>query len=271
LVTVAVRAGAGRHAAVLSTPDLEKAIFFTTIGFIPGILSFTVPKFAVIILVTKLLNPYRWQKWIMWILAIINLSLILVTIAIVFAQCDPPRAMWTIGIDFKCWDPIVLVSATLCCGAFSALFDFYLALYPATVIWRLHMNLKKKLFVSIALGFGVCAGIVAIYKCTTIPGVGDRNDFTYSTENLIIWTSIEANCVIMAACLPLLMPLAELIFGKNFLSSGPKPIRTPHSCLKKVKAYTKLPRIEAVPRTTTSEGTASQRGVDNQESILSTV
>jgi hypothetical protein len=39
--------------------------------------------------------------------------------------------------------------------AFSALFDFYLALYPATIIWRLHMNLKKKLFVSIALGFGV--------------------------------------------------------------------------------------------------------------------
>jgi hypothetical protein len=39
--------------------------------------------------------------------------------------------------------------------AFSALFDFYLALYPATVIWRLHMNLKKKLILSIALGFGV--------------------------------------------------------------------------------------------------------------------
>jgi hypothetical protein len=177
-VTVAVRAGAGRHAAVLSIPDLENAIFFTTIGFIPGILSFTVPKFAVIILVTKLLSPHRWQKWIMWILAIINSSLILVTIAIVFAQCDPPKAMWTVGIDFKCWDPMVLVSVTICCGAFSALFDFYLALYPATVIWRLHMNLKKKLILSIALGFGVCAGIVAIYKCTTIPGVGDRKDFT---------------------------------------------------------------------------------------------
>jgi hypothetical protein len=47
---------------------------------------------------------------------------------------------------------------------------------------------KKKLFLSIALGFGVCAGIVAIYKCTTIPGVGDRTDFTFSTENLITWT-----------------------------------------------------------------------------------
>jgi hypothetical protein len=41
--------------------------------------------------------------------------------------------------------------------------------------------------------------------------------------NLVIWTSIEANSVIISACIPMLMPLVELIFGENFLSGGSKP------------------------------------------------
>jgi hypothetical protein len=41
--------------------------------------------------------------------------------------------------------------------------------------------------------------------------------------NLVIWTSIEANSVIISACIPMLMPLVELIFGENFLSGGSGP------------------------------------------------
>lgn len=39
--------------------------------------------------------------------------------------------------------------------AFSAVVDFYLALYPAIVLWSLQLHLKKKLALSVALGFGV--------------------------------------------------------------------------------------------------------------------
>lgn len=82
--------------------------------------------------------------------------------------------------------------------AFSALTDFYLALYPAVVLWSLKMNWRKKLALSIALGFGVwyvslnhlilqaldgadeldSAGAVAVYKCTTVSGLNDKKDFT---------------------------------------------------------------------------------------------
>ena len=39
--------------------------------------------------------------------------------------------------------------------AFSALSDFYLALYPAVVLWSLDINQRKKLALMVALGFGV--------------------------------------------------------------------------------------------------------------------
>ena len=38
--------------------------------------------------------------------------------------------------------------------------------------------------------------------------------------DLVIWTNIEANCVIISACIPMLLPFVELILGKNFLNGG---------------------------------------------------
>jgi hypothetical protein len=66
--------------------------------------------------------------------------------------------------------------------------DLYLAIYPAFVLWGLQMNIRKKLGLSVALGFGMIAGAVAIHKCTTIPGIGNKTDFTYGTEDLVLWT-----------------------------------------------------------------------------------
>ena len=82
---------------------------------------------------------------------------------------------------------------------------------------------------------------MAVYKCTTFKGAGeDFGDLTCtlplcfpshhpsyhantSTDNavdLVIWTSIEANSVIISACIPMLLPVVELIFGENFLNGG---------------------------------------------------
>jgi hypothetical protein len=41
------------------------------------------------------------------------------------------------------------------CIAFLAIVDFYLALYPAAVLWSLEMHLRKKLALSVALSFGI--------------------------------------------------------------------------------------------------------------------
>jgi hypothetical protein len=41
-----------------------------------------------------------------------------------------------------------------------------------------------------------------------------------TSVNIVIWTTIEANAVIISACIPMLMPFVELVFGENFLRGG---------------------------------------------------
>lgn len=112
----------------------------------------------------------------LWGMAIGCLVLVSLCIIILFAQCTPTRAQWDFTVTEKsCWSPLVLVNVAILTGgkfwstlqgvprdfcllhhapAYSAALDLYLAVYPATVLMRLQMNIKKKIILSTALGIG---------------------------------------------------------------------------------------------------------------------
>ncbi|KAF4909525.1 hypothetical protein CGCVW01_v011942 [Colletotrichum viniferum] len=55
------------------------------------------------------------------------------------------------------------------------------------------------------LGFAL---ITAIFKCTRLKSLGSP-DFTYDSADLVIWTSLEADVVIVAVCIPAMQPLID--------------------------------------------------------------
>ncbi|KAI1135122.1 hypothetical protein F5Y05DRAFT_395687, partial [Hypoxylon sp. FL0543] len=215
-----VASGNGKHIEMLSPDQISGAVLWTMVGFIPGVLSFSIPKLAAIYLVTRLLEPSKWHKKFLWGIGIFCVIALTGCIAILFGQCTPSRAQWDLTITEKtCIDPFILVNYSIFAGAFSGFVDLYLAVYPATVLFSLQLNKKKKLALSAALGLGSVACIVAIYKTTRIPGLASK-DFTFDTSDLTIWTCVEGSSVIIATCIPVLRPLIEVIFGRRALGSS---------------------------------------------------
>lgn len=53
-------------------------------------------------------------------------------------------------------------------------------------------------------------------KVCDLPCTTQNFPLTYSYDH-----SIETNCVIIAACIPMLLPFLELLFGKRLLSAPP--------------------------------------------------
>lgn len=139
--------------ASLSQEQATNVLKITVISFVPGVTSFVVPKFAVVILLAKLLNPSRTHIYIMWIICAIYSLMIVGMLTINFAQCTPAAAGWG-GAEGVCWDRQITVNYALTVGIVSVLFDFYLAIYPSVVLWQLHLNWKKKLALCSSLGFG---------------------------------------------------------------------------------------------------------------------
>lgn len=149
----AVHYGGGRHIATLEPWQVTNVIKLTVISFVPGVTSFVAPKFAVVILLAKLLMPSRTHVICMWVMSAVYLLLTAGMLAINFAQCTPAAAQWG-GAEGTCWDRRITVDYALTVGIVSVLFDFYLAIYPTIVLWRLQMNWKRKLAISSSLGFG---------------------------------------------------------------------------------------------------------------------
>ncbi|KAL2755541.1 hypothetical protein ACRALDRAFT_1071199 [Sodiomyces alcalophilus JCM 7366] len=222
MAMTAVSNGNGRHFDTLSLQQKQDVILWTIAGFPPGIVSFGVPKLAVVALLTRIMNPSRWHTIFLWTLTgLCNVVLMGCTV-ILFAQCQPSKSQWDFSVPGVCWDRWILVSYAIAAGAFSAFVDLYLAIYPALVLARLKLNIKKKIALTIALGIGSVSTVVAIYKCTRLPSLASP-DFSYDTSDLIIWTIVEGSTIIIASCIPILQPLVDILFGKRALGSSSDP------------------------------------------------
>ncbi|KAG5779415.1 hypothetical protein H9Q73_006904 [Fusarium xylarioides] len=80
------------------------------------------------------------------------------------------------------------------------------------------MPLKKKLILSLALGMGVVCGAIGIVKATGVPTLASP-DVSYDLCDPLYWTSVEGNPIIIAACIPVLQPILEMLKGRNIWST----------------------------------------------------
>ncbi|EMR67348.1 putative integral membrane protein [Eutypa lata UCREL1] len=152
----AVKSGSGRHIQTLTTDELQGAILLTFLGLVSGILSFCVPKLAIVKLLSTLLNPSRLHLIWLWSISIFNLLILLGCLGMVFGQCYPSKSQWDFSVVAEyCWDKQYTVVYT------QAVSDLYLSVYPAVVLYKIHLPTKKKVALSAALGIGSISTVVA--------------------------------------------------------------------------------------------------------------
>ncbi|KAI9369371.1 hypothetical protein BJX61DRAFT_151207 [Aspergillus egyptiacus] len=223
ITTANVAIGYGKHAYVLDSKTVETASLINSLSFLFGIISFSVPKIAVTYMLNRILNPSFWQKTGLWVLTGFGAVVSAVCILVLFTICDPPRALWKTHLVLEgkatCKDVWILINYAIFTGAVSAFVDLYLAIYPSTVLLKLHMSLRKRIALCAALGLGAVASAMAVVKCTQLDGLADKSDYTYGTADLVLWTNVEADVVMIASCIPTLQPVLELILGKRKLTS----------------------------------------------------
>lgn len=59
---------------------------------------------------------------------------------------------------------------------------------PITLIWKLQLDVKKKIGLAFLLGCGVLTGVCAAIKTSKLASLASRSDLTWETYNLYIWT-----------------------------------------------------------------------------------
>ncbi|KAJ5161242.1 hypothetical protein N7492_006634 [Penicillium capsulatum] len=265
--SVSVAHGYGQHTVNLSIEATEKSLFWNMISFIFGIISFAVPKLAVAALLHRILNPTMVQRIIMWTLVSMVAAIGLANILIYVTMCTPPQGLWkptmVLAGEAKCRDIWILIDFATFNGAFSAFVDLYLAIYPGYIMFHLQMSLRKKIALTAALGLGSVAAATAMVKCAQIKGLANQADGTYATVPLVIWTNVEADVVVIAACIPTLQPVLEIILRKfKLVSTGKSNYQS--GSYQQSKSYGNQSGSRPLP----SKRSTPFSRADSQESIL---
>lgn len=159
----------------LEPPEIVNALKWNVIISSVLIWSFSMPKFAIVAILKRILNHGLKTTILFWGLAISSQICILATSIWWWKQCTPVSYGWDRSIPGGSCAPIsILANLGYFTSAYSAFLDIFFALYPIPFIMRLNMPLKSRIAVSIALGLSALAFIVSVYKLAIFGSVFEK-------------------------------------------------------------------------------------------------
>lgn len=167
--------GMGRHTYFLLPEEIVLAAKWRIIAAASAVVSLAVPKFAIVILLKRIVAQTRRRSIvILYFLTALNSVLSFIVVLVLFLECSPPSASWDPSIPHSCWSRHVVPSFTIFVGGmshcipkpakapkirnragYSAAVDLLLALYPASIVSKLKIPRNKKIAISSVMGLGV--------------------------------------------------------------------------------------------------------------------
>ncbi|KAK4125665.1 hypothetical protein N657DRAFT_642403 [Parathielavia appendiculata] len=223
LVTLGSHYGLGRRMATLPPENIVPALRYNVIISSVLIWQFSLPKFAMISILQRILSPGIKTVIAFWFLGLSSQACILATSVWWFKQCDPVEYGWDRSIPGGTCAPVsVMANLGYFTSAYSAFLDVFFALYPIPFIMRLNMPLKTRIAVATALGLSVLACVVSIYKLAIFGQIFEILAFdpTYPVPYLDILGVAEGCILMVCASLPTLGPLYRAARGNLTTGAG---------------------------------------------------
>ncbi|CEF77524.1 hypothetical protein SNK03_005388 [Fusarium graminearum] len=217
MITIGTHYGLGRRLDDIDPTLIPGALRWNVIISSVLIWTFSLPKFAIIATLKRILDYGLKTTILFWGLAISSQACILATSIWWYKQCDPVEFGWDRSIDGgTCASVQVMSDLGYFTSAYSAFLDGFFALYPIPFIMRLNMPLKNRILVSIALGLSFMACILSIYKLTIFGEIFVvlAENPTYPVPFLDILGLGEGCILLICASLPTLGPLFRFAKGK---------------------------------------------------------
>ncbi|KAH8880573.1 hypothetical protein GQ53DRAFT_669582, partial [Thozetella sp. PMI_491] len=224
LLGVSLHYGLGRHNGWLDKYDMVMAEKYLFVSQPPYAWALVFAKISMSCTLLRILGESRKWRWILYAI-IVTQVLIGVTInSFQFTLCRPLPAIWDPDVATApgtvCAAPEVAQTSIFVTASITIFTDVLLSLIPLTFIVRIQRPLREKIAVGIIMGLGIVASISSIYKTTLAKNYGVTGDTLTDGVALTIWSVLEVQLGMIAACLPALKQLFERVLGRMGLISS---------------------------------------------------
>ncbi|KAH9206630.1 hypothetical protein DL95DRAFT_486690, partial [Leptodontidium sp. 2 PMI_412] len=215
--TFSAAAGMGQHSGDLTTEMFAKSMFFILLAEAFGTLAIGVGKVAVALFLMCVIVS-KWHKGILWFCIATMMALGALLVISIWVQCTPTRSLWDprLAAERVCHLDFISLAKVFC--GWAAAMDFFLALLPWIILWKINMKQKEKITVCTSLSLGVIAGVCGVIRTSNLDVLARTPDFHYTATDNFIWTATEITLTIVCVCIPSLRPLWVRLRGGS--SSG---------------------------------------------------
>ncbi|KAF4989804.1 hypothetical protein FGRMN_8896 [Fusarium graminum] len=222
IIQVSVNLGFGRPLmAVVSEvgglQNLVKIVKLSRIGYPFGVIAYSLPNVAILILFERIAGPTRtFSRNFLRITVVIQIILALVSTIFMYSRCRPIVLFGDPSAGSICVNDMFNY-AFYVVNCFTIFTNLVLAVVPIHAFWKLQMKLQEKLEIAFLLGLTFLSAIFTTIKVYNMIDFYSRksSDIIYDVVPLILWGLIEQNVVIIAACVPTLRPLLHLVKHKT--------------------------------------------------------
>ncbi|PYI02966.1 hypothetical protein BO78DRAFT_452727 [Aspergillus sclerotiicarbonarius CBS 121057] len=126
----------------------------------------------------------------------------------------------------KAWDVLITEGSCLnidllnvLAGAVNSVSDLTIVVLPQTRIWRLHVDLDRRIAVGTVFLFGVTACVASVVRVAyTVLLLQTTNNISYISYLAGIWTLPELACGIIAGCMPSMPKFFRNVWQSSIIS-----------------------------------------------------
>lgn len=184
--------------------------------------------FIKISIASMLLRIKHTRPWRIFLWAMVAVQILSCLASLIFqlVQCIPLGYMWdpVHHPDAECVELQSMYVSLYVNSGISITTDLIFALVPISFIRTMHCPLREKLVLSCLMGLGVFAAAASIVKTTLVKDYGSTGDSLWDAIDLTLWSVLEEQTGIIAACIPCLKsPFERTLHRLGVLSSTKRP------------------------------------------------
>jgi hypothetical protein len=180
--------------------------------------------FIKISIACMLLRIKRTRKWLifLWTMIAIQIASCVASVVFQIVQCRPLAVLWDPASypNAVCAKPGSAFVSIYVNSAIAILTDLIFAVVPITFIRKMQRPLREKIVLSCLMGLGVFAATASIVKTTLVKHYGTTGDSLWDAIDLTLWSMLEVQTGIIAACIPCLKSPFERALGRFGLLSS---------------------------------------------------
>ncbi|PIA99029.1 hypothetical protein CB0940_03448 [Cercospora beticola] len=177
-------------------------------------------KISLLLTYLRFFSSDRFRH-ITYVVIVLNALFILSFVIVILTQCRPLSYTWNqwdgehkgkcLALNPIVWSSYVLgplifawlqTADLLYSAIINIILDFLVLGLPIYQLWKMNLNVAKKLQVMFMFGVGFLVTIISIMRLHSIVDYGEDKNFTYSRVIPGVWSKLELQLSVICACMP---------------------------------------------------------------------